>query len=169
MVASFSKPVVFLLLFLCTNLCPSLCCVTARELGRLSVCAGHQWPHPGPASRWSPRWWRTRTATGLCETDGTRCGWGWYPFPERREKSRQADCRLLHFRKPGPPAADMQQCAWCTTRGRYSAKYCGLSCSQCPVKRSRLALKSNTLDFHNYNHPKANSQKSFIFIIFYCF
>lgn len=71
-----------------SDLYPSLCCVIAHARGRWSGYAGRQWPHPRPASRWSPRWWRTRT--GLCpsETDGTRCASGWCLCPAGRQRSR---------------------------------------------------------------------------------
>lgn len=66
-----------------TNLCPSLCCVTARARGRWSVYAARRWPRPGPGSRWSRRWWRTRTGLGSCGTDETRCASGWCPCPAK--------------------------------------------------------------------------------------
>lgn len=129
----FSQAVVvyFYRLFTRTNLCPFLCCGTARALGRWSVCAGRQWPHPGPESRWSPRWWRTRTATGLCETGGTRCGWGWCPCPEGKQKSRQPDFRLTALCKAVACCCGEATIAWPTTRGRYSTEYCDLSRTLC--------------------------------------
>lgn len=70
-----------------TNLCPSLCCVTARARGRWSVYAARRWPRPGPGSRWSRRWWRTRTGLGSCATDETRCASGWCPCPANHRQT----------------------------------------------------------------------------------
>lgn len=72
------------------HLCPSLCCVTAHARGRWFVYAGRRWPRPGPGSRWSPRWWRTRTCRCSSATDGTRCALGWCPSPAaRRNKEKE--------------------------------------------------------------------------------